>query len=173
MADASKWGHGQLPDELEPPRIRRRVAFDRLQLIGVPLLTLLPLIAILGLFGETRDRVQAEGAALAIAVEYPTRFRYKTIHPIRISVTSRTDAVIDTVRVVFDVAYLSRFSNLAFTPAADGVYSVPLTDVRPGETREVHVEIQAEDYWRHTGWIAATAGGPDTVRVSVATTVFP
>lgn len=173
MTDRSGWRLGNLPGELEPPEIRRRLTLHRLQMVGVPLLALIPLLAMLGVFGETREQVDAAGTDLAIAIEYPTRFRYKTIDPIRVAVTNRTAVELDTVTVLFDVEYLSRFSTPLFIPAATDAYVVPLSSVRPGETRHVYVEIQAETYWRHEGWVAATTGGADTVRVPLATIVFP
>ena len=160
----------------QPPQVPRRFKQYLFQWIGVPIFVLVALLAVFGVFGETVATAEESSAALELEVEYPSRFRYRTDNLITVSVTNRTDQALDSISVRFDQSYVSNFANVTFQPSvetiADNTYVVALTDVAPGETRSVVVEVQAESYWRHEGTISASAG-EDSVSVSVATFVFP
>ena len=74
------------PQPPQPPEIRRRIAFHRTQLIGVPLLAIIPVLALFGVFGTTTGEARAESAELQMQVRYPTRFRYKVINSLTVEV---------------------------------------------------------------------------------------
>ncbi|PYP60821.1 MAG: hypothetical protein DMD26_18945 [Gemmatimonadetes bacterium] len=86
------------------PQIRRRVAFTRKQLIGLPLLAAVPIMSVLGLFGERRSEVNAASRTVAMSIRYPARFRYRQVQPLDIVVrnisTTRSDTAAATVRTV-------------------------------------------------------------------------
>ena len=161
----------------QPPEIKRTLQFHLTQLIGVPLLAVLPVLALLGVFGTTRGEASAQSAALELHVEYPTRSRYKVINAIEVSVRNLTEQPLSTVTVSFDETYISKFSNVQFTPSVktvtDEVYRVELSDLQPGETQLVSVEVQAEEYGAHRGTIKVAAGEAEAAQVDLATIVFP
>lgn len=164
----------ELPPALQVPDQPRRLRFYRFQWVGLPLLFLLPILALLGVFGETRGSADDMGAEIALRVEYPTRYRYKQIHPVEVAVENTSARTLDTVVVAFDPAYVRRFSTPAFIPSPTEPFEVELLDVRPGEVRRVWAELQGEHYGRHRGTIEAyQAGGTDTTSVSVSTFIFP
>lgn len=169
--------HQATPQPPQPPEIRRRLAFHRTQLIGVPLLAIIPILALFGVFGTTTGEMSTESAELQLHISYPTRFRYKTINSLTVEVRNRSGQALPAVTVNFDKSYLSRFSGVTFTPSVKTVtgevYTLELTDVQPGETRTVDVEIQAEEYGGHSGFISATAGDAEAARATVNTFVFP
>jgi hypothetical protein len=169
--------HQATPQPPQPPEIRRRVAFHRTQLIGVPLLAIIPILALFGVFGTSTGEASAESAELQLHISYPTRFRYKVINSLTVEVRNRTGQALPAITVDFDKSYLSQFSGVAFTPSVKTVtgevYMVELTDVQPNEARTVSVEIQAEEYGGHPGFISATAGDAEGVRATVNTFVFP
>ena len=45
--------------------------------------------------------------------------------------------------------------------------------MRPGETRRVVVDIDAQRYGPYAGFVTADANGPDTARVRIHTFIFP
>lgn len=160
----------------QPPRapdIQRKIRFYRWQWIALPAIMLVPVLALFGVFGVSRDTARASTAELLIEISYPSRFRYKQIDRIHAFVTNRSQRQLDTVTVAFDSAYIARFSTVKFTPSALRAYEVELTDVHPGERRLISVELQGEEYWRHQGEISATSGSADTARVRIDTIVFP
>lgn len=115
----------------------------------------------------------AASTELDVRIDYATRYRYKMYNEMQVFVRNTSAQPIDTVTVAFDSAYISRFSDLAFIPSANQAFEVDLTDVQPGEVRQVWVELQGEYYGRHSGEVTATSGGPDTARARVSTIIFP
>jgi len=156
----------------QPPDIRRRLCFERFHLVGLLVFVAVPVLALLGVFGERWGRVQARAGALELRVLYPERYRYRQISSVEVLVTNTSGRRIDTLTVAFDTAYISRFSNIMISPPPVRGYEVDLLDVEPGGTRLVVAEIQGFCYWRHRGQVTAAAG-TDTVRVDLETLVFP
>lgn len=161
----------------QPPPVSRKLQFHRVQMIGVPLMMLIPVLALFGLFGETVNSVDASSTPLEMRVEYPTRFRYKMIDSIRVSLFNKSDQPLATVQVGFDRAYIEGFSTVTFTPSVkhitDSFYFVEVNDLQPGETRIISVTIQAEKYGKHQGTITADPENSDALEVSIATFTFP
>lgn len=155
------------------PDIHRRFNLNRWQWLGVMLLLLIPLLALFGLFGESWGTDRDQTAELSVEIRYPTRYRYKMGKSIQLDVTNRTNALLDTVNVEIDTAYLSEFSSVVAIPAFEHPYVVELTALEAGETRPVRVEIQGENYGRHNGEIRVSAGGADTARLHLSTFIFP
>ena len=154
------------------PEIRRRLAFTRKQLVGLPLLVAIPILSLFGVFGETLADVHAASRSVTIDVRYPTRLRYRQVQPLDIVVRNTSRQLIDTIEVSLDTAYVSRFSGVRIEPVPRIAFVVAMTDVRPGESRLIAAELGAERYWLHRGHIRA-ATRTDTATVTVRTVVFP
>ncbi len=167
----------QTPEPPQPPPIERRIQISKLQKIGIPLLLLLPLLALFRVFGETSATAHAANDVLALQVEYPTRYRYKMISPLIVEVThlAETDPV--TVTVEFSRPYMDRFSNVTFLPDVEAItpdsYRVELPDMAAGEARTIAVEIEARQYWQHSGEVTASLEGEPPVSIPLQTWVFP
>jgi hypothetical protein len=164
---------GELPPDLQPPRVERRFAMYPAQWLGLALLMLVPALALAGVFGESRHQSETRAGDIALRVSHPARTRFEQIGAVDVLVTNTGPSSIDTVRVAIDTAYLSRFAGVAITPAAAAPFEIELTDVAAGQSRLVHVEIDAMRPGRHRGVVSATAGRADTARVEIATIVFP
>jgi len=165
---------GELPPPLRVSAQPRRVKLHRFQWIGLPPLLAVPLLALLGVFGETWTRVDGSGPGLALSVEYATRYRYKQINTLQVRVENTATRTLDTVVVALDSTYAARFSTLVFVPSARAPFEVELVDLEPGEVALVWVELQAERYGRHRGFLEARGSGlPDTVRIPLRTYIFP
>jgi hypothetical protein len=95
------------------------------------------------------------------------------LNSINTSVTNRSTRPIDTITVRLDSSYALRFSTVVFTPAAERAFEVPLTDVAPGETRLVVMEIQGERYGRHRGRLHIETPNGDTLAIPISTMIFP
>ena len=166
----------EIPRPPEPPTIGRGLKPYASQVVGVSLLLLIVALALLGVFGETHAQATAEGAPLRLEVTYPERFRYKTIDTIDVTVTNTGGETLPAVTVRFDRAYIDAFSTTTFTPSLTRVtsdaYEVDLSDLRPGDTQPVTVQVQAEAYWAHTGFVEAESPDQD-VRVDVDSFAFP
>jgi hypothetical protein len=161
----------------QPPEIERKLQFYRFQKIGIPLILLLPILALIGLFGESVAAENASNPQLMVEVEYPTRFRYKMVDSINVSVENTSTQPLSVVSVRFDRPYIESFSTVTFTPQVKTVtaadYIVELTDLQPQEVRIIAVEIQAENYWQHEGTITAVSDNNESVTLALNTFVFP
>ena len=155
-----------------PPQMRRGLALTRKQRIGLPILTLIPLLALLGIFGERAATVNATSSSLAVSVRYPERFRYRQVLPLAVTVRNQSPRLIDTIRVSLDTAYITRFSSVRITPAPSTAFTVTLAGVRPGEQRLVSAELWGQDYGRLRGRIVVSTPN-DSAVVNVRTLVFP
>ena len=161
------------PSLPEPPKVDRRIRIPAHRAVGLALIALVPVLAVLGVFGERRNTADAAAGAVAVQVEYPTRYRYEMLNSITATVTNRSARLIDTVVVRLDSAYTLRFSAVVFTPAAERAFAVPLTDLAPGETRLVEIELQGERYGRHSGDLHFESTTGDTLVVPLRTVIFP
>ena len=156
----------------EPPEVPLRVSLTIRQWIGLPLIAAIPLLAILGLFGERAADVTAHSASLSVRVTYPVRFRYRQVQQLRVTVRNNSPATLDTVLVSFDTAYISRFSNVRFDPSPIAAFVVPIRRLAPGAVGDAFAEVYGEQYGRNRGRIVVTTRG-DSVVIPVSTFVFP
>ena len=136
------------------------------------MLAAIPLLSLFGLFGERTARRRAASAKLELAATFPERFRYRQSQPLEVIVRNLSQREIDTVHVSIDTAYLSRFTDVRITPSPRIAYIVDILHVRPGESRLVALQIGADRYGWHHGWIAAIADG-DSIAIPIRTLVFP
>lgn len=161
----------------QPPPFPRKIQLHRVQLIGMPILMLIPLLALFGVFGETFDTLQAGNDSFAMEVTYATRYRYKMSNPVEVSVHNVSAEPLPVVEVRFTTEYIDQFSEVTFTPQAETVtgefYIVELHDLQPQETRIVNVSLQGERYWRHQGRVIVSAEGVEPIAVTLVTWIFP
>jgi hypothetical protein len=179
MANRKKVTHPPPAQETElpkPPPFSRKLQFQQVQLIGVPLLLILPILGLLGFFGESFTTVRAENVQLSLQIEYATRYRYKMNNDMIVTTGNLTGRSA-TVTAEFDRSYVDKFSTVTFTPSperiTDRAYVVELTEVEAGGRRVIKVELQGEEYWHHTGIVSATLAGGEPVQLEVGTTIYP
>lgn len=149
----------------KPPKTKHQITFYPYQVFGMIVIVLIPILALCGLFGTTSSIKSTASEALSLEVEYPSKFRYKTIEPIEI-VIENISAESQDVSVSINKNYVSQFSNVQFSPSPDLIsesnYQFDLGSVSPGETRTVAGEIQSEKYGKFRGSVQARAGGTTT-----------
>lgn len=154
---------------------RRRLQFPGLQLVGVALLLAVPILAVLGVFGPCSDTVAETMPGLEMQVKYPTRFRYQMFSTLEVSLENTSNRSPGPITVTFDRNYISRFSQVQFTPSVKSVtatdYRVQV-DIPPGEIRRISVSLQADRYGIHDGSVGARVNGA-SILVPVSTFVFP
>jgi hypothetical protein len=160
------------PKPSQPPEIERRIELRWPQLVGIPLIALLPVLAATGVLGEHWTKRESESARFRTIVEYPSLVRAKLSKPITVSIENRSAQSLDTVDVTFDSSYVERFAAADFIPSPHDSYVVSLTDVKPGETRRVHLLLEADLVGRHEGRIVVRTRD-DSASVNIRTTVFP
>ncbi|HSJ63368.1 MAG TPA: hypothetical protein VK922_05600 [Gemmatimonadaceae bacterium] len=161
------------PSLPEAPEIDRRITIPPFRAAALGVIVLVPVLAVLGVFGERARAGAAASGAIAVQIEFPSRARFRALDVITATVANRSDGVIDTVTVRIDTAYALRFSAVTFTPPATAAYGVKLTSLGPGESRLVVVELRGERYGRHRGALHVESTSGDTVAIAVHTWTFP
>lgn len=162
------------PDVAAPhaPTDTPSVRLTRKQKLGLPLLALVPLLALFGVFGDSQKTIVIASPSLGITINYPERMRYRQSERLDISVVNRGSHVLDTVLLSVDTSYLSRFIDVRGNSSPTKDFSVPLLAMRPGEARLVTIELTGDRYWRHPATVSATSGLERTT-VAFSTFVFP
>lgn len=160
----------------QPPPFQRKLQIAPLQLIGISLLALLPILALFSVFGESINVKSASNSEISMQVEYVTRYRYRMQDAMSISVTNESPQP-STITVSIDRDYINHFSDITFVPEVARVsvdaYEVDLRAVKSHETRLVTVQMQGEHYWTKSGVVSAMLAGGHPVTVEVSTTIFP
>lgn len=164
-----------LPEPREAPELPRRVHLYKAQWIGIPALFLLPILAVFGVFGESREHAEAASAELRVSVDYPARLRMGQHSEVVVRIENVSGRGLDGVEVSFHPHYLAAFAELEFTPERSGPHHVDLDHLGPGQQRLLRVRLTGERPWRNTGAVHVAADGsePGTVSVGLATFVFP
>jgi hypothetical protein len=161
----------------DPPEMQRKFKLYPYQYLAIPVLFLIPLLALLGIFGSTTERVHASSEDLDLNVEYTTRDRYRVRNKLNVEVQNNTGESIDTLNIHFGRSYIDRFVDIAFTPdvedITDTAYIVALEDVQPGEIRIITINLVAEGYGPFSGTVRAVAEGIVPVEVNLATILYP
>jgi hypothetical protein len=155
-----------------PPDVASRLSLTRKQYLGIPLIALIPVLTLLGVFGEQRAVARAASRTLDMRIEYPSRFRYRQIEWLDITVRNISGRTIDTVTVSLDTAYITRFSSVRIAPDPTRPYVVVMTAVKPQESRLIHAELWGQRYGSHHANIIGAVGA-DTARQRIHTFVFP
>src|SRR5690606_7605967 len=144
---------------------------------GIPLMLLIVLAAAFGVFGTTRAAVSVGNDAVQLTVGHVSRFRYKMIGPVEITVENRTGELLTDVTLRIERRYLDRFSNVVFTPGPTSLDSewmvFDLGEVEAERSIVVSGEIQSESFGSHDGVIRVTAEGIDSVEAPISTFSFP
>lgn len=89
----------------EPSKVERKFEIHIFQIIGIPIMILVPILALFGLFGESVDTMSTSNQQLEVSVEYPTRFRFRMIDEITVSLTNVAGQSLPSVLVSFDRQY--------------------------------------------------------------------
>lgn len=164
------------PEPPKPPEIKHKIAFYPHQVIGMIVVIVIPLLALFGMFGTTQGKESASSETLSFEIEYPERFRYKTIDPLKVSVENISNKA-QTVTIALDKGYLSKFSNVTFSPEPQEIthseYVFELGEVRPGEKRVISGEIQSERFGRFSGTARASAGTVAPAEITLTTISYP
>jgi hypothetical protein len=76
---------------------QRQVLFTRKQWVGLPLLFGVPVLALFGVFGEQRAEAHAISPVADVHIEFPTRFRYRQVQSLHVSVRNVSGQRIDVL----------------------------------------------------------------------------
>lgn len=161
-----------LAETPQPPEVRPRLRFRRIELFGIAVMALLPAAALLGAFGPAMGHERGQAGAISIEAEYPKRLRTAMFDRISVRLTNRSDRPAADLAVSFDPEFLHAFSHIAFSPEPEHAYVVQVPEIAPGETRLIEIGVKAEEYGLHEGRISVES--PDALgSLPVRTLILP
>lgn len=134
---------------------------------------LIPVLALAGVFGERDTSAERSVGSLLVAMKSPTRLRYRQRMTLSMSVTNRGAQLVDDVRVRLDSVYLGRFSSVVIAPAASPDGLVSLGTLLPSSSARVTVTLEGERAGGVRGETMTFDARGDTVRLPLATRIFP
>jgi hypothetical protein len=155
------------------PDTRRRIRLYLHQWIGLPLLALVPALAMLGVLGTARQQAVVEGEHLQVRVDHPARLRVGQRADLRIEVRNRRGSAVDGIAVMVDHAYLEGFTEVRFTPGPAGTEHPALDSLAALDSGSVTVSIEADRPWLRQGQVRVAARETDTLTVEIRTLVLP
>jgi hypothetical protein len=157
----------------EAPEIDRRLRLRPSQWLGFAALAVLPILAVTGIVDEKWATRTATGDGVRLEVDYPARAYNQLSRPLQITVANTGATSLARVEVEITAPYLDGFVDAAIAPAPEnGAYVVALDDGRPGESREVRVNLMGQSPGRHRGQVIARAGGAPA-QVAIESLVLP
>jgi hypothetical protein len=161
--------HAQTP---QPPTVHPRLRFHKVELAGMALIALLPLAAILGLFGPASAQINARIGDLRIEAEYPERLRTAMAERISIELVNDGSRSLSDVTVSLDREFMRGFDEVAFTPEPQRPYEIELATIDPGGRERIEIEVHGAEYGLHEGRIRVEGGGIGG-SLPVRTLIFP
>lgn len=160
-----------------PPEMKRRVTIYPMQALGMSLIALIPLLALLGVFGEVDQRISTTGASFTVQAEYPARTRHRVFETITITITNAAQQAYESATVEVSEDFIASFAEVAFDVEVDRItpeaYVFQLDDFQPGESRIIGVELRADRYWQQNGIVRVSAPGAEPVELTISMFVFP
>lgn len=166
-----------------PPRLPRRVRLGPVEAFGLPMLILLPALALAGLLGPTDTQRSATAmlgpAQLVLRVRHPSRLRCLRGGALQIEVANTGTQALPALAMDIDEQYLGGFSRADVQPALiaesrSGRLRLTLPALQPGEHTRVQVRLDAEAWGRIGGWVGLAApGGAALARIDFSTLVLP
>jgi hypothetical protein len=159
----------RVPDPPEAPDIRRTVRIPPEQWAGLVLLIVIVALGAAGLFERKDTTVRFSQHDVDVQVTYPIRAHYREDVQFVVRIEHHAPAPIDTVRIHFPAQLFRNVADLQFLPDASAAREVTITDVPPGDAREIEAELRPSYYGRRSGDLIIDAG---TRRVTVKLTTF-
>lgn len=95
----------------EPPDTDRRVLLDPLKWIWIGLLVLVPLLAVIGIFGPRDATAAATASGLELRVRYPSVLRHGMTALLVVDVRNTRSEAVSRAIVRLDRAFVEHFSE--------------------------------------------------------------
>lgn len=155
-----------------PPEIRRTILLTPRQWIGLPILFLIALFGLLGVFGGHASIQHSAGTTFAVHAEYPDRIHYRDNATFRLTIENHSATVIDTMTISLDPSYMQAFASPKSIPEMHTPYRITLTHVAPHDPQLVTIDVTGNGIGRHHGPLRVISR-TDTLTIPLTTTVFP
>lgn len=152
--------------------MRQRLHLPALQWIGLPLMLVMPALALAGAFDPHTARSRTSLGELEIEIEASDRVRLHRSAGIEVEVRN-TGARAAGAEVALSPELLEGAQAIDFVPSPHRAWAVRLDAIAPGEARRVVVEYEADAPGVHRGALHVRDDEGREVRAPLQTIVFP
>jgi hypothetical protein len=179
MSNKSGVVSGEPPEAPQPKEIDRRVSFYKLQAIGLPILALIPLAGIFGLFDSSNSFKEASQGGFTLQLDYPAKLRFQAVTPMYIFVRNESGSRVPQIDLEIERAFLREFEKAEFSPEPDKATAesciFELKDLKQGETRVVagRFEFDHLKAGLRTCNVRLSQEGREIARTSFQTFLYP
>lgn len=156
----------------EAPPLRRRLRFSLLQRIAIPILAVLPALALAGVFDEDPIVVERTVGSLAMRAEIPQRIRQNRTAVVHVDLENRGSEPVSAV-VALSPEYLEESIAIEMTPHPHRAWASRFDRIEPGARARVSLQYEGESAGMHEGVLRVVDGAGHEARVRVRTFVFP
>lgn len=157
------------------PQRGRRLLFTSAQLIGAAALLAVPVLALCGLLGDSREVLVAHHDGLTLRADTCARARNGNAMQMRLTLEGAGLAG-RQVRIDVSSEYLSPFVNLMTQPSATGVSGEAVTfvqDMPAAGAASVILDLTPDGYGWARGRVRAVADSGATVELPLKTFILP
>lgn len=160
----------------QPPDFERRFQLFTYQKVAIPLLLLIPLLALFGVFGETSATAASHTESLTLEIGYPDRMHSGMGNEVQIQVINTGTQDLATVEVAVPQSYLASFDHLQFTPDVTQITNeaavIVLHDLTAGSSQFILIRFDGHWVGSHEGEVVVRSESAE-VRAKIRTFVFP
>ena len=160
-------------DLFKAPQLRPHLRMWKYQWIGIPLILIMPILAIMGVFGREIKNLNITGGGITAQIEYPSKIRYGQEEFIRVELTNDSSKTMRDVSVSFDKNYIQKFDGSEFKPQADINYFVKAGDISPGNKKILEVKLKAGERGSNSGKIIISSRNKEIISEELNTFIFP
>jgi hypothetical protein len=159
-------------DLLNTPVVSSNIQTWRFQWIGIPLLIMIPILSLLGVFDRGTNIKKIEGHDFKAKIEFPGKLRDGEVEYIRIEVTNTSSKQLDKISAGLNREYFAKFSDVTFFPEANDIYEVELKEIPSGQSRYIDIKVKAREFGTYKGELKLTTKN-SSFKISLTTFVFP
>lgn len=159
-----------------PPEMTFRFRFYPFQLVMIPLLILIPLLALMGVFGDRVENREVQGEGVSISAHFPSMTRFDQRETLRITIHSGA-ASIPAATLRISRTYLDYFAGLSFMPTNVSIdsasYVIDLGDIPANTTHVMTLEYRAARMGMFIGSVMLETENAPLLDFELSTFVFP
>lgn len=159
-------------DLFNTPVVSSKIQTWRFQWIGIPLLIMIPILSLWGVFDRRTNIKTIEGHEFKAKIEFPAKLRDGEVEHIRIEVTNTSNKPLDKISAGLNREYLEKFNDVTFVPELNDNYEVELKEIPSGQSRYVDIKVKAREYGTYKGELRLTTKN-SSFKTSLSTFVFP
>src|SRR5690606_5186558 len=155
------------------PEIPPRIKAWKYQLIGMPLLVSIPILALLGFLGGTTKKIELNERDLNISLSYPELLRNGQTEYVRLKISNTSTEPLKNLKILLSHDFLQHFDEIESLPEFDKNLEVSLNEIPENGFRWVLFKLKANKIGGHSAKVEFKLPGQDAIETAFKTFVLP